>query len=250
VWNPLAVVIRKAERRSLVRQVFPRLGPAVVLVAVFASTAQAQTKEVWPEISTFVKLTDQMRLYFLATKVEESGESTGSEYGPNFDIYLKPVRSNKKHWGGFRLDESKNRLLHVRVGYRYLPSFGGAPDENRGVLEFTARYPLVRGVLVSSRNRFDLRFIDHEYSWRFRNRLSIEKELSIGRLRMNPYLRGEIYYDSQFHEWSRTEAIVGAAFPINRRWETEAYFDVQNNTGKSPSTQIYALGLVLNIYFR
>jgi hypothetical protein len=158
-----------------------------------------------------VKLTDHTRLYFLATRVAESGEPTSSEFGPNLDFYLKPFRE-RKHWGGFRLDDSKNRPLPVRVGYRYLPSFDGNPDENRGVVEVTARYPLVRGALVSNRSRVDFRFVDDNYMWRYRNRLSVEKEVSIGRLRVNPYLRGEIFYDSKFGEWSRTEAIAGPPF--------------------------------------
>jgi len=221
---------------------------AALLVAGFASPARAQSTEFWPEISTFVKLNDQMRLYFLATKVEESGERTSAELGPNIDFYLKPIR-NVKHWGGFRLDDSKNRFLHLRAGYRYLPSFSGDPDENRVVLEATARYPLVRGALVSNRFRTDLRFVGGEYSWRFRNRLSIEKEISIRRVRLNPYVRVEVFYDSRFQEWSRTEGIVGSAFPINRYWELEGYVDYQNNTGNSPNQQIYALGAVLNLYF-
>ena len=71
----------------------------------------------------------------------------------------------------------------MRVGYRYLHNTGDDPEENRGVVEVTPRYPLVRGVLVSNRFRTDLRFIGGEYSWRFRNRLSLEREVSIGRLR-------------------------------------------------------------------
>lgn len=86
-------------------------------------------------------------------------------------------------------------------------------------------------MLVSNRGRVDLRFIDGEYSWRFRSRLSVEKEFSIGRVRMNPYVRGELYYDSRFDAWSRTEWVGGAAFPLNRRIEREGYFCYQHDTG-------------------
>ena len=85
----------------------------------------------------------------------------------------------------FRLDESKNRLLLARIGYRYLPSYTGGSAEQRGVLEGTARFPLIGlfgDVLLSDRNRLDLRFIDGEFSWRYRNRLSAEREFSIGKI--------------------------------------------------------------------
>ena len=111
--------------------------------------AHAQSNQVWPEVSTFVKLTDTMRFYLLATTVKEDRESIEGEFGPNFDFYLKPLRKRSR-WGVFSLDESKNRLLMVRIGYRYIfPYSGDASPEHRGVLEATGRYPLALGVLVS-----------------------------------------------------------------------------------------------------
>jgi hypothetical protein len=223
------------------------LAALIVVSSGISARAQSST-QVWPEISAFTKLNDRMRFYFLATTVKESQESTEGEFGPNFDFYLRPLR-NPRPFGGFLLDESKNRLLLLRVGYRYLHSFGDDPDEHRTVLEATARYPLVAGVLVSYRNRIDLRFIDGEDSWRFRSRLSVEKEFSVGRVRVNPYARGEVYYDSRFDKWSRVEWMAGSAFPLNRRVELEDYFVYQNDSGGAQNRQVYALGAVLNLYF-
>jgi hypothetical protein len=101
-------------------------------------------------------------------------------------------------------------------------------------------------VLVSYRNRVDLRSIDDDHSWRFLSRLSAEKEFSVGRVKMNPYVRGELYYDSRFDTWSRVEWIGGSAFPVNRRVELEGYFDYQNDTGGGHNRQVYAIGSVLN----
>jgi hypothetical protein len=225
-----------------------RMVSAALIVVSSGISAHAQTTQLWPEISAFTRLNDRMRFYFLATTVKENRESTEGEFGPNFDFYLRPLR-NPKRFRGLRLDESKDRVLLLRVGYRYLHSFSGNPDEHRTVLEATARYPLAAGVLVSHRARVDLRFIDAEESWRFRSRLSAEKEFSIGRVKVNPYVRCELYYDSRFDEWSRTEWIGGAAFPLNRRFELEGYFDYQNDTGGSPNRQLRAIGTVLNLYF-
>jgi hypothetical protein len=97
-------------------------------------------------------------------------------------FYLRPFRERKR-LAGFRLDESKNRFVLLRVGYRYLDSFSSDPDEHRVVTEARPRYPLKGGVLVSNRARVDARFSDREYSWRFRSRLSVEKEFSIGPVR-------------------------------------------------------------------
>ena len=225
-----------------------RIVLAALIVLSSANSARAQSIQVWPEISAFTRLNDRMRFYFLATTVKESQESTEGEFGPNFDFYLRPFR-DRKHFAGFRLDESKSRFLLLRIGYRYLDSFSGDPDEHRVVLGATPRYPLKGGVLVSNRGRVDARFIDGKYSWRLRSRLSVEKEFSIGAVRMNPYVRGELFYDSQVDEWSRTEWIGGAAFPLNQRVELEGYFDIQHDTGGDRNRHVHAIGTVLNLYF-
>ena len=223
----------------------------IALIASFVTAAGAQTTVVWPEVDAFVKLTPAARLHGLATTVQENGESTEGEFGVDIDFYHAPFRSKKPKLL-FRLDESKNRVLMVRAGYHNLPSYTGGANENRGVLEVTARFPLMGwlgDVLLSNRNRMDFRLIAGEYSWRYRNRLSVERELSIGLVRLNPYARFEIYYDSRFEKWSRTEWMLGSAFPITRYWELEMYFDYQNDTGGSSSRQTKALGTVVNFYF-
>ena len=83
-----------------------------------------QTTPVWPEIDTYIKLDDKIRLYFLATTVQENRESTEGEFGVNVDVQLKPLR-RRTPLLEFRLDESKNRLLMTRIGYRYLPWYTG-----------------------------------------------------------------------------------------------------------------------------
>jgi hypothetical protein len=222
---------------------------AALLIVSFGMPARAQSKQFWPEVGTFVKLNDKMRFYFLATTVKESRETTEGEFGPNFDFYLKPLR-HKKKLGLFRLDESKNRYLMVRVGYHYIhPYSGDNPDEQRGVLEATARYPLVSGILVSDRNRMDFRFVGVEYSWRYRNRLTVEREFSIGRFRFAPYVRAEAYYDSRFDKWNRTALTAGSVFPITKRFELEGYYEHQNDSGGSPNRQVNAAGAVLSLYF-
>jgi hypothetical protein len=222
---------------------------AVLVIFLFGVSAQAQSNQLWPEISTFVKLNPQMRFYFLATTVKENSGSTEGEFGPNFDFYLKPLRKRTAlTW--LPLDESKNRLLMVRIGYHYIyPYSGDASSEHRGVLEVTGRYPLVFGVLVSDRNRLDLRSIGGEFSWRYRNRLTVEKEFSMGRFKFSPYARGEIYYDSRFDKWSRNALIAGSTFPITRHFELEGYLEHQNDSGGSSNRTVNGVGAVVNLYF-
>ncbi len=56
-----------------------------ILILSFGIPARSQSNQVWPELSTFVKLTNQMRFYFLATTVKENRKGTEGEYGPESD---------------------------------------------------------------------------------------------------------------------------------------------------------------------
>ena len=69
---------------------------AALIVVSSEISADAQSTQVWPEISLFTRLNDRMRFYFLATTVKESQESTEGEFGPNFDFYLRPFRDRKR----------------------------------------------------------------------------------------------------------------------------------------------------------
>jgi len=220
-----------------------------LLVALLAAPLAAQTQSLqgWPEVDTYLKLNSDVRVSFFAATTRENRQGTDAEIGPNIDFYFKPLVKLKKITV-FELDPSKSRLLMFRAGYRYMPSTNG-PTEHRGLLEATARYPLLSGVLLSDRNRLDLRSIDGELAWRYRNRLTAERTLSLGSYHFTPYIRAEAYYDGNFHKWSRTAESVGCVFPFRKRYELEPYYEHQNETGTAPNRQVNALGLVLSLYF-
>ena len=220
-----------------------------VLLAILASqvAAQEQSAQAWPEVDAHVTLNSDVRVSFFAAATRENRQGSSAELGPNIDFYFKPLVKLTRITV-FELDQSKSRLVMLRAGYRYMPSTNGA-TEHRGLLEATARYPLARGVLLSDRNRVDFRFIDGEFAWRYRNRISAERALSIHSFHFIPYLRAEAYYDGEVGKWSRTAETVGCIFPFRRRYELEPYYEHQNDTSTAPNRQVNALGLVLSMYF-
>ncbi len=201
----------------------------------------------WPEIDTYVKLNSNVQLFLDASTTQEAGSRVGSEFGANIDLFVKPVLKLKR-FTVFQLDESKSRLLTLRAGFHYLPAPDG-PNETRVVLEGTPRYPLKAGVLVTNRNRADLRFIAGKFSWRYRNRLVLERSFGIHSYHFTPYARAEAYFDSAAAKWSRTTEDMGCSFPIRRRAEIESYYEHMNDTSKSPNRQTHGIGLTLNLYF-
>src|ERR1700752_2162349 len=222
------------------------LAANVILVTLFSAPALGQTKQFWPELDVYVKINEKVRLYFSAAGTKENGENTDADFGASIDFHVKPLVSLKKTRGDHR-DESKSKLLLLRAGYHYIPSRQG-PSESRIALDAIPRVPLKAGVVATARNRMELRFVDSDFSWRFRHRLGIERNVAIRSYEITPYLRAEFYYDGTYHKWSRTALTAGCVFPIRKRSEIEAYYEHQNKTETSPNRQVKAIGVQLNLY--
>src|SRR6185503_17719342 len=97
------------------------LAANVILITLFSVPVLGQTKQVWPEIDVFVKINEKVRLYFSAARTKENGESTDTDFGASIDFHVKPLVSLKNS----QPDESKSKLLLLRVGYHYLSSREG-----------------------------------------------------------------------------------------------------------------------------
>jgi hypothetical protein len=104
-------------------------------------------------------------------------------------------------------------------------------------------------VAISDRNRGELNFSNGDLTWRYRNRVQLEREATIHEYHPTPYANVEVYYDSKYHKWTSTAIEAGCQFPIRKHIEIDFYYEHQNNTKTAHNTQINAIGLVLNLHF-
>jgi Protein of unknown function (DUF2490) len=218
-----------------------------LMLAICGTSLAAQSLQNWPEVDTYLKLSSNLRVSFYGALTRENAAASSAEVGPNIDFFLKPLIKLKRITV-FQLDQSKERPLTLRLGYRYMPSTDGTV-EHRGLAEATGRYPLVRGVLLSDRKRIEFRDLGGQFSWRYRNRLSAERTFAVRGHHFMPYLRAEAFYDSLPAKWSRTALTAGSTFPIGKHIELEWYYEHQNDTASSPNRKVDGLGYVLSIYF-
>jgi hypothetical protein len=221
------------------------MAPLVILWCLHGS---AQTAQVLPEIDTNVKLSPDLRVSFQAKDTREGGAPEQAEIGPSLDFYLKPL-IRLKNATELDLDDAKSRPLVFSVGYRYMPQANNAAAINRMEPVVTFHFPLQARFLLSDKNRADLDWQNGIFSWRYRNRVEIEKTLAIGSYHPIPYASAEFFYQSQYAKWSDTAIYAGCSFPIGKHVEFKPYYEHQNNTGKSPNRQLNQLGLILNLYF-
>jgi hypothetical protein len=220
----------------------------LLLVMALPLFARAQVLEFLPELDVYTKLTPGTRFWFQAKETREDGAPTQAEIGPSFDFYVKPLNVLKVRTL-FDLDDSKQQLLVLSVGYRYLPSPGN-PSENRILLMATPNVPLKGGLLVSDRNRMEVNFTNGNATWRYRNRLTLQKTVALRSYHPAIYASAEFYYNSRYDKWSSTAITGGWIFPLGKKIEINPYYEHDNATGVTPNQQTNAVGLILNLFFR
>ena len=208
-------------------------------------------KEFWPEVDVYITVKPKVRLYLLGTvsKAIEDGELR------NAQSYEAQV--------GVHVDYIPNKHVILRTGYRYGTAVGDNDDdyrEHRLLMEQTLRKLIPGGFVVSDRNREDFRFITGDFSFRYRNRLTIEREVNLFRERtITPYVSGELFYDTRYNVWNRNRIAVGVQHSLRRgpllkellpqrQIILDIYFMRQNDS-RSSVPHVNALGASLAFYF-
>lgn len=220
-----------------------------------SSTAKAQdpttSTQVWPEIDVYVHLKPRVRLFFLAT-VSKSVEDGEFFHGEAFESQF-----------GAHIDFVPNDHVVLRSGYRLGKSIGGEDpfEEHRLISEQTFRKLLKGDLLLSDRNREDFRWINGDFSFRYRNRVTLEKELRLFKGRtVTPYVTGELFYDTRYDTWNRNRYGFGAQFSIKRREKLlkmllpkhdlvlDVYY-LRQNDSRASTAHVNAIGMAWSWYF-
>jgi hypothetical protein len=218
-----------------------------ILLCLACLPARAQEAQFLPEVDAYLKLNPTFRAYLEAKDDRDGGDPTQLAIGPSLQIYLKPLIKLRKITE-FDLDDSKSRFLVLETGYRYITA-PGAPPENRLVEAATSNFPLRAGFFVSDRNRFDLDWKNGIFTWRYRNKLSVERTFAIYSYHFIPYVAAEPFYESQYNKWSTTSLYAGFLWPVGKHVQFNTYYEHDNNTGKHPNQQVNNAGLALYLYF-
>jgi uncharacterized protein DUF2490 len=219
----------------------------LLLLLCLPARAQTSTSEFLPEVDANLKLNSDVRLVFQAKETREGGDPTAWELGPSINFYMKPL-IKLKNVTAFDLDDSKLRPLVISIGYRYLPT-PNKPSVNRLLPVVIFHFPITGRILISDKNRVDLDWSNSKFTWRYRNRLTLERRLTIRAYHPGPYMSAEVFYESKYGKWSTAALYAGCQFPLGGRVELDPYFKHENETGKRPNEQLNAAGLILNLFF-
>jgi len=208
---------------------------------------RAQTVQFLPEVDTYLKLNSMFRIYSEAKDDRDGGDSTQVTTGPSVQLYLKPLLKLKRV-STFDLDDAKARALVLEAGYRYITA-PNEPTDNRFLTSVTFHLPMKAGFLITDRNRADLDWKSNTFTWRYRNKFTLERTFAIHSYHPIPYVAFEPYYESQYHKWSTTTEYAGCLLPVGKHVELNPYYEHENDTGKHPNKQENYVGLAVYLFF-
>jgi hypothetical protein len=164
-----------------------------------------------------------------------------------FDVSLKPILRPQL----IQEDWARSKYLWARVGYDHVFKGEGGepvPPENRGVLAIYGRGPLPGAIWLETRTRADLRWMEGEYSTRYRLRGEFTREFELGRHPVTPYLNVEWFYDTRYDGISRILFMGGSEFTVDKSFRFELYLARQEDHLPRDSA-LNAFGMVAKWYF-
>jgi hypothetical protein len=223
------------------------------LGATGTAFADEPSKEFWPEVDLWLRLTPAWRVSMFVP-ISRNIKTDYREW--NLIMQADYAWARTKRLITMRLmDENLAMMMNtmmVRGGYLIGRSFddhGHTYNEEMVFIELHQRIPFKGRVLLSHRLRTDLRWLgdDPEFSYRFRYRLMVEKEFDAGRFSLVPYVNVEPYYDSRYAIVNRVRLIGGTSVAWSLRYALEGNITYQYDS-RSSVTNLYALNVILHVF--
>ena len=240
-FSSLRTIFFQPKKRTLAIR-FIQIGMAAwIILAVLALSYPCKAADLeadaWPEFDIWIKLdpAGKDRIYILNSYAHESSflyEETA--LGVSWD------RRFHKNWS-------------FRMGARYIWKQVDPPDKNetRVVLDLKWFKELGAGFLLTDRNRLDLRFFDSDTSgsFRYRNRVQVERGIPIFSWKWTGFGSYEIYYDSRYNTLGQRHRFIGGVSIPVTKWFSVDLFPAYHIETKPKRESGGAFGIAFGFYF-
>ena len=216
--------------------------------------AEAQTNapaggtEFWPGLNATFELSTRFRLQTFAER--RSGED--SDYllwrvGTTFSY--RAMR--RIHRPDADIEEEGRHYIVLGGGYEYIRTYenGTAAGEHRVGAQFTTNRSAGSGLLLQDRNRFEFRWKDNGYNFRYRNKLMIDRPFQTGKVVLIPYASGELFWDRNAHAWNQRRYALGVRVPYQKSLMFDMYY-LRKTCTDCTRSPVNAIGLTVGWYLR
>jgi hypothetical protein len=193
------------------------LGLALLVTSLNCLMAQTPSSdsEIWPKVSMTYDFGTRNRIQGYFEKHDGEDVSLKQwKVGTIFSYRMKRMLQERRH----EIDEENKYNLVVGGGYEFIQTDqnGSAKREHRIILQGSPKYLLPFKFLAQDRSRVEFRWADSAYNFRYRNRLTVDRPLSVDKFRFTPYASGELFWDRNHHSWNENQYALGVEFPYRK----------------------------------
>jgi len=247
---PRAAVPASPSTRSERRFADHGLLAAAILASALGAPALAQTPEssgaFWPTADLHLQLSSNLRaLVFAESKTDQDFPYRQVDVGAG--LGLQWWRIGKPH--PINIDPDKENYLVTAAGYEYLQTIQSGKNtiENRIAVQATPRFRLAERLLLTDRNRVEFRWVNGDYSTRYRNLFAVEYNAEIHDFRLTPYASAEVFYDITTSTWTQEWYTAGFEVPYRHWLKVDLYYLRQNCPGCTPD-HLNVIGLTVSVF--
>ena len=221
-----------------------------MLATVAAGQGRTTVGEFDPGVTVDLDLGKPFRLDFYTGR-EKSEEVSASKWkiGGGGSFRLKPVFKSFLD----DLDTDKQHVLVIRAGYEYSRASedGITKITHTTMLDATLRYSFKGKILMSDRNRFELRWVNTAPDMRYRNRLLFHRPFRLLRLRVTPFAGAEAYWDDRRNKWNLFRYTTGVEVPFFKHMTIDVRYEREHCvTCPDPNTNVVAVNLNTFLRFK
>lgn len=167
------------------------------LILLFAAITALKAQvfdQFWPRAEVNVGTGHFSRLVFQynGARTPNEGHSDG-QVGAFMDFFLASYDPLKIHR---HPDAARNKVLTVRAGYILDKSPQDIPNPytaHTALIEMTPRFHLPKRIVVTDRNRGELRVQNGDFVPRYRNRFRFERTADMNKRTLTPYAQAEAF---------------------------------------------------------
>jgi hypothetical protein len=200
----------------------------LTVLLLYGSARAGDSWEFWPELNLYKRLGPTTRLYFVTAYAQgKESEFLTLDLAGYFDMTFQPfvrdILYGEENWRS-REDWRNKRYLWMRIGYDHVFKNTGeekSTPEDRGIVSAFGRFYLPAAVLFEVRARADLRWIDDDYSTRYRLRGEVNRDFTVCGIVSNVYLQAEYFYDTRYDAWARELYQLGTEITLTDHFRLE-----------------------------
>jgi hypothetical protein len=167
--------------------------------------------------------------------------------GGAFDYQWKRI-THLEHLVNINSDKESKVVAGLGFEYLWTDKEGNGTGEDRLVAVITPRHRPFGRWLLEDRNRLEFRWVDGDYSTRYRNRLTVERDLLVRNFRFTPYASAELFFNFASGTVDEGQYAAGIQVPVRRRFMVQAYYLYQHSESAPDNVNVF--GITLNFYLR